>query len=180
MSKTTSLKGHEGVTVRVINAQHEVPVNVARMARVARLASRQLPVRTRGRLEITFIDAPSMRRLNKQFLRHDRDTDVLSFRYDGEPTVGEILIAPSQARQYAARHGLSYPEELARYVIHGLLHWLGHDDATPQQQRKMRVMEERLLAQCFNNRAESTRLASRDISFSLSPRKGEKETSRTD
>jgi rRNA maturation RNase YbeY len=135
--------------MHVSNAQQEVPVDVARMARVARLASRQLPIRTRGRFEITFINAPSMRRLNKQFLHHDRDTDVLSFRYDGESTVGEILIAPSQAHRYAARHGLSYPEELARYVIHGLLHWLGHDDRTPSQQKRMRAMEDELLSSCI-------------------------------
>ena len=106
---------------------------------------------------MTFITAQRMKELNKRFTGHDRPTDVLSFRYDGEPVVGEILIAPSAARTYAVRHRLSYEEELSRYVVHGLLHWRGHDDATEAQQRAMRRQEDRLLSRCgaqFNQRAE--------------------------
>mgnify|MGYP001612559183 CR=1 FL=1 len=68
---------------------------------------------------------------------------------DGTGSVaGEILIAPACAKRYARRHGLGYQEELARYVVHGLLHWVGHDDATPLQQRRMRALEDQLLACC--------------------------------
>jgi rRNA maturation RNase YbeY len=115
-----------------------------------------------------------MRTLNRRFLRHDRPTDVLTFRYDGarpsrtgsgrggsglganrhsqpraqspEPIIGDILIAPDEARRYARAHGLAYSLELSRYVVHGLLHWLGHDDRTPRQQTRMRRMEDRILA----------------------------------
>ena len=65
-----------------------------------------------------------------------------------QPIVGEILIAPSQARAYAKAHGISYDEELARYVVHGLLHWMGQEDRTRAQQAKMRRMENELLAHC--------------------------------
>ncbi|MDP3703131.1 MAG: rRNA maturation RNase YbeY [Candidatus Omnitrophota bacterium] len=131
------------VTVR--NEQRISPVNVARMARLARRAVRRLRIRTRGTLAVTFIDARRMRALNRRFLAHDRTTDVLSFRYDGEPIVGDIVISPAAARRYARRNGLSYTEELSRYVAHGLLHWLGHEDRTASQQRKMRAMEDQLL-----------------------------------
>ena len=133
------------MTVSLANSQREAPINMTRMARLARGAARRLGIQTPGTLAITFITARKMRSLNKRFLRHDWDTDVLSFRYDGEPVVGEILIAPRMARAYAAQQGIRYEEELARYVVHGILHWLGHDDATPAQQRKMRMMENRLL-----------------------------------
>jgi rRNA maturation RNase YbeY len=91
-------------------------------------------------------------------------TDVLSFRYvpgrgprlkghsitavlaaSGQGVVGEILIAPVQARDYAKRAGLDAARELGRYVAHGLLHWLGYDDRTLVQQRQMRRREDRLL-----------------------------------
>jgi probable rRNA maturation factor len=134
--------------VRVTNAQREAPVKTAQIARLARRAIRRLGIRTPGRVLITFIDARRMRALNRRFLRHNRATDVLSFRYDGEPTVGEILIAPRQARVYATRYGIPYREELARYVIHGLLHWCGHLDGTRAGWRKMRAMEDDLLAHC--------------------------------
>jgi len=95
---------------------------------------------------ITCIDSRAMRQVNRRFLRHRGLTDVVCFRYSGEPVSGEILIAPAFARAYAKRRGLSYRQELARYVIHGLLHWKGYDDKTPAQRRRMRMMEDKLLA----------------------------------
>ena len=136
------------MVVTVTNAQGGTPVDVARMTRVARRAVRRMRIRTRGTLAITFINDRRMRTLNKRFLRHDRATDVLSFRYDGEPVVGEVLIAPRAARRYAKDHGIAYQHELSRYVVHGLLHWLGHEDRTRAQQQAMRAREDRVLARC--------------------------------
>ena len=133
------------MTVTVANAQREAPVNVGDMRRLAARAVTRLRIRAAGTLAITFISTRKIRTLNKRFLRHDRATDVLSFRYDGEPVVGEILIAPREARAWAKAHGVPYGEELARYVVHGLLHWQGHEDRTAAQQRAMRAMENRLL-----------------------------------
>ena len=89
-----------------------------------------------------------MRAVNRRFTGHTGVTDVLSFRYPDEPIVGEIVVAPACARSYARRCGLSYRQELGRYVVHGLLHWVGHEDKTPAQQRAMRALEDRLLNQC--------------------------------
>ena len=121
---------------------------VAWLTRVAGCAARQLRIREAGHVIIALIDSRTMRRLNRRFMRHDGLTDVLSFRYSREPIVGEILVAPAFARLYAKRHRVSYRQELARYVIHGLLHWVGHKDKTPPQQRQMRTLEDKLLAQC--------------------------------
>ena len=136
------------MVVRVTNAQTEVPLNVRRMTRLARCAVRRLAIRTSGTFAITFIDRQRMRALNRRFLQHDRITDVLSFRYDGEPTVGEVFIAPRVARAYAQQHGLPYEHELGRYVVHGLLHWLGEEDRTSRQQTRMRQRENRVLTAC--------------------------------
>ena len=144
--------------VTVTNAQREAPVNTASMTRLARRAIRRLGIRTPGTFAITFIGSQRMRALNKQFCRHDRTTDVLSFRYNGVPpglphrsarraqVVGEILIAPRCARTYAHRHKIPYRQELSRYVVHGLLHWLGAHDRTSAEQRAMRKREDELLA----------------------------------
>ncbi|MBI4323370.1 MAG: rRNA maturation RNase YbeY [Candidatus Omnitrophica bacterium] len=121
---------------------------VAWLSRVARCAARRLRVALRGELVVTFIDDRTMRRLNWRFLRHRGVTDVLTFRYSREPLAGEILIAPAVAKRYARRHGLGYREELARYVVHGLLHWTGREDQTTAQRRRMRALEDRLLASC--------------------------------
>ena len=134
--------------VRVVNAQRQAPVSLLRMRRLARAALRHLHIRTGGELSITFVDTRRMRARNRRFTRHDRSTDVLSFRYDGEPVVGELLIVPREAQRYAQAHGLPYAQELSRYVVHGLLHWMGHDDRTAPQQRDMRRREDRLLRRC--------------------------------
>jgi len=143
-------------------------VPVAWLSRVARCVARRLKVALRGELVVTFIDHRTMRRLNWRFLRHRGVTDVLTFRYSREPlgralrsarhflasedgagsVAGEILIAPAFAKRYARQHGLGYREELARYVVHGLLHWVGREDQTTAQQRRMRALEDRLLASC--------------------------------
>ncbi len=134
------------MTVSVTNAQRALPVDTRAVARLARRAIARLRIATPGTLAITFLDPQAMRKLNKRFLRHDRLTDVITFRYPGEPVVGEVFVAPSAARRYARQHGIAYRDELSRYVVHGLLHWLGHDDRTPVQQRRMRGREDALLA----------------------------------
>ncbi len=70
-----------------------------------------------------------MQRLNREWKRHDRPTDVLSFPLetpDGGLT-GDIYICPAVARAQAREYGVPAREELLRLVIHGTLHVLGHD-----------------------------------------------------
>ena len=139
------MTGRIAPIITVANHQRRDPVPLAWMARLARSAVRRLRIRARGTLSVAFVDAAQMRRLNARFTGHRGLTDVLSFRFDGEPIVGEILVAPAAARVYAKAHGLSYRDELARYVVHGLLHWTGEEDRTLAQQRRMRRLEDRLL-----------------------------------
>ena len=157
--------------VGLVNRQARDRVPVGWLRRVAEGAVRELKIREAGVFSIAFVDERTMRRLNRQFMGHKGLTDVLSFRYlskgrtpgrvqgsgakvqgkhasvDAEEMIGEIVVSPAFARSYAKAHGLSYRQELARYVIHGLLHWVGYDDRTPAQQRRMQQMEDRLLAQ---------------------------------
>ena len=136
------------MTLRLADRQTRDPVPLGWLARLARRAAKRLGIRRRGIVAVTFLNSRAMRRVNAQFLRHRGLTDVVCFRYDREPIVGEILVSPACARRYAAAHGLSYRQELARYVIHGLLHWKGHKDETAAQRQTMRMMEDKLLAQC--------------------------------
>lgn len=135
-------------TIRLADRQRHDPVPLAWLSRLARGALRRLGVRARGTFSVVFVDAVQMRRLNARFTGHRGLTDVLSFRYPEELVVGEIIIAPAAARRYAKAHGVPYREELARYVVHGLLHWVGHDDQTVTQQLKMRKLEDTLLRKC--------------------------------
>ena len=135
------------------NNQRRDPVPLKWLTRCAARAARARRLPTQGTIVVSFIDDRTMRILHGRFLESRRATDVLSFRYverrgARSGIIGEILIAPSAARRYATAHRIAYRDELARYLIHGLLHWLGHDDRTAEQQRTMRAMEDRLLARC--------------------------------
>ena len=147
------------MTVQVINRLRDAAVPLAWLTRLARKAAQRLKIRGRGAFVVACIDQRTMRALNRRFLRHAGLTDVLSFNYlTGKPAsaapvggvIGEVLVSPAFAKRYAKAHGLAYRDELARYVVHGLLHWAGHDDATPAQQRRMRVLEDRMLRTCRN------------------------------
>jgi probable rRNA maturation factor len=85
-------------------------------------------------------------------MRHRGPTDVLSFPMgDFDPErgaffLGEIIVSHETAAREAQERGLTRENELARYAIHGLLHLLGYDDATPREAAAMARLQERLLA----------------------------------
>ena len=93
-------------------------------------------------------------RLNRAHLGHDYATDVLSFSLaeappeetSAPPVVdGEVYVDLDTAAERHAEFGASFEEEARRYVVHGLLHLLGHDDTTPAARARMRRLEDRYL-----------------------------------
>jgi len=105
-------------------------------------------------LLVGLVGPRAIRQVNRAFLGHDRVTDVISFDYRraegprlaGEPAV-EILVCPDLAlarcRELA---GVRYADELATYIVHGLLHAAGLDDQDGPGRRRMRAAERRILA----------------------------------
>ncbi len=78
---------------------------------------------------VTFLGVRRMQRLNREYKRHDRPTDVISFALpqpDGT-LAGDIYLCRGVAAREAHRRGLPVREELLRLVVHGTLHLLGHD-----------------------------------------------------
>lgn len=85
--------------------------------------------------------------MNREFLEHDYPTDVLSFRIsdEGDALEGEVYVDLDMAAERAPEFGTRFSHEAARYVVHGLLHLAGHDDAQPEQREHMRELENRYL-----------------------------------
>jgi probable rRNA maturation factor len=90
------------------------------------------PARARGTVTIALVSDASMRRLNREFARQDKVTDVLSFPAGdrGAPFLGDVVIATGVARRQARAVGHSSGQELRVLALHGLLHLLGHDHET--------------------------------------------------
>ena len=96
--------------------------------------------RVPGEISVIFMDRAKMRRLNKQYLDHTHDTDVIAFNYDADvpgAPFGDIYISAFQARRQAKELGHPVLKEVLTLVVHGTLHLLGYDDATPRQKAVM-------------------------------------------
>jgi probable rRNA maturation factor len=86
-------------------------------------------------LSIAFVSRREITSLNRRHLGHRRPTDVITFALGragrSSPLVGDIYVAPDVVREQARRHRVPVREELARVVIHGVLHALGHEHPGP-------------------------------------------------
>jgi probable rRNA maturation factor len=84
-----------------------------------------------------------IRKINKEYLRHDYATDVIAFPLgDVGRSEGEIYINLDAARTQAREYGITFTQECARLLIHGVLHLLGYNDATKKQKNKMHQRED--------------------------------------
>ncbi len=106
-------------------------------------------------LTLVLADSRCLRRLNRRFRGLDRPTDVIAFALlEGTPSpvpcrqLGDVYISIPRARRQARQYRVSPGEELARLMIHGVLHLLGYDHIGPRQARAMRLREESYLGAC--------------------------------
>ena len=79
---------------------------------------------------IAFVSDKKIRRLNKQFRNLDKPTDVLSFPAEEETNLGDIAISVETAALQAKENGLTFDNEIAQLILHGLLHLSGYDHET--------------------------------------------------
>ena len=122
-----------------------------RVAARVRLALRAL-ARGRSSATLVFTDDDEIRVLNRDYRRHDRATDVLSFHLqelagEGDPAgdgiaLGDIVISVETARRRA--HGRRLGAELERLAVHGLCHLFGHDHQKKVEATVMFALERRL------------------------------------
>jgi probable rRNA maturation factor len=104
------------------------------LLRAARMALATASAPLRGEISLTCVDAPSMARLNREWLGREGPTDVIAFDLgesaaDGtRQLVGDIYLCPDVARMAADEPGgPEFGEEVVRLATHGVLHVLGHD-----------------------------------------------------
>ena len=79
---------------------------------------------------IAFVSDQTIRQLNRQFRGVDKATDVLSFPADEESNLGDVALSVDTAAAQAKENGLTFDEEVAQLILHGLLHLSGYDHET--------------------------------------------------
>lgn len=112
-------------------------------------------------ITVVLVDDATIHRLNRQFLRHDEPTDVITFPLDSAPGAGDGFVGPAAGDrrelgeiyiscERAAAQSLEWggePEREVRFLVaHGVLHLLGWDDATDDDRARMLARQEEILA----------------------------------
>ena len=102
-------------------------------------------------LSIIFCNDEYLLGLNRQFLKHDFYTDILSFPLSKakQPLVAEIYISVDRVRENARLSGSTFKEELHRVIFHGILHFCGYRDKSVADIKTMRRMENKYLGIYF-------------------------------
>jgi probable rRNA maturation factor len=125
--------------VDVTTNGERLAVSRARVIEIARRVLRSEGVRN-ALVSITMLDRRAMARLNATHLKHKGPTDVISFGFSratpSDPVVGDIYICPAVGRANAAARREPVRRELARLVVHGVLHILGHDHPESDQRER--------------------------------------------
>ena len=97
------------------------------------------PLSSLVHIEISVIGTRAMARVHREFLKIRGATDVITFPY------GEVLVCAPVAAARAAEFHHSLTDEIALYIIHGLLHLAGHDDLLPADAARMAREQENVL-----------------------------------
>ena len=84
--------------------------------------------------------------VNRQYLKHDYFTDIITFDYcEGDMLSGDLFISLDTVRTNAELFHKTYDDELHRVIIHGILHLVGINDKGPGEREIMEAAENKAL-----------------------------------
>lgn len=92
-------------------------------------------------INLNLTNDEKIKELNKIYLNHNYETDVLTFRYDDEVIEADVIISLDTVKNNSLRFKTNFWEELYRVVIHGMLHICGYDDKSEKQKLLMQKKE---------------------------------------
>ena len=108
-------------------------------------------------VSVSFIDNEEIHKINKEYRKIDRPTDVISFAFldnedrskeyaSGMPVIlGDIYISLDKASEQAKEYGHSMKRELCFLFVHGLLHLLGYDHMKKEDEEIMFPLQDKIL-----------------------------------
>ncbi len=144
--------------ISFLNQQDKYPLSAALrklMEKAARTSLDYMGFRTDVEISVMLTDNEGIRSLNAMHRNIDRATDVLSFpmfEYDengeiveeyaefgdqGELCLGDIVISLERAAEQAEEYGHSFEREVGFLTVHSMLHLLGYDHMTPEDEKEM-------------------------------------------
>jgi probable rRNA maturation factor len=136
------------MTVTITNRQRKRKINSRLLKKIVGTLLTELDIQE-TELGINLVAASEMALVNETFLQHKGSTDVITFNYsdktEGTFLRGEFFVCVDEAFLQARKYGTNWQSEVVRYIVHGVLHLLGHDDLKSNLRRKMKREENRLV-----------------------------------
>lgn len=99
-------------------------------------------------LNYIFCSDEYLYQMNVDHLAHDTLTDIITFDNSDEEDVieSDIFISVDRVRENSQTQGLPFEDELARVLIHGVLHLMGWNDKSEEEKKQMREKEDACLS----------------------------------
>jgi probable rRNA maturation factor len=97
-----------------------------------------------GAINIILCSDKYLRKMNKEFLQHDYNTDIITFDLSEDPSIisGDLFISLERVMENAITFETSTTKELHRVMIHGILHLCGYSDKSSGKIKEMRKRED--------------------------------------
>ena len=135
------------IEIDVTNQQSELPIDAGLVRRAVRAVLQGESI-AEARIGVAVVDDATIRGLNRRYLKHDCTTDVLSFVLErsDDRLEGEVIVCAQTARSAGPQFGWTAQNELLLYVVHGVLHLVGHADSTLEERGRMQSLERAHLA----------------------------------
>ena len=94
-------------------------------------------------INLVFCDDEKIRDINRKFLNHDYETDVLTFYDKDEDGLieSDVIVSVESVLDNSKRYKTEFEDELNRVVVHGVLHLCGYNDDARSDKIKMRKKE---------------------------------------
>ena len=100
-----------------------------------------------GEVSVVFYNDSQLFDLNIRHLKHDTLTDIITFEYSqGKILSGDLCISFQRVQDNAAIYDVSFSDEIARVMVHGVLHLCGYKDKTKEDQTTMTQKEDYYLS----------------------------------
>ncbi|MBC2843881.1 rRNA maturation RNase YbeY [Winogradskyella flava] len=100
-----------------------------------------------GEINYIFCSDDYLHKINVEFLKHDTLTDIISFDYSvGKELHGDIYISVDRVKENAKEFNVKFDDELARVLIHGVLHYCGYKDKSDEEACLMQSKEDHYLS----------------------------------
>ncbi|MCQ2794651.1 MAG: rRNA maturation RNase YbeY [Bacilli bacterium] len=128
------------------------------LLKLSKKTFKHLKIKDNYIIDLDFVSAAEIKKINKQYRKIDKETDVLSFAFlelkkgeikikSKEPQfLGEIIISTHKIEAQAKEFKHTFRYELSYLYLHGLLHLLGYDHVHSEKEKRiMFTLEDKIL-----------------------------------